>query len=130
MDRAARKGSVESLHDWRKRVKDLRHAAEVLRRRGGGGGRRLRKLAARADELGEVLGEDHDLALLAQLIREDRDAGKLPPRTRRILLDLIEARRRKLQKRAMRLAKHVYRHPPKRFVRRVRTAFAAQLPAS
>jgi CHAD domain-containing protein len=115
-----------ALHDWRKRVKDLRHAAEVLRREGGGG-KRLRTLAKRADELGELLGEDHDLALFAQLVRENRAGVKLPGGTRKLLLELIDKRRNTLQRRAARLGKRLYRHPPKRFLRRARGAFAQQL---
>jgi CHAD domain-containing protein len=48
---------MHAMHQWRKRVKDLRYAAEMLDRPG---------LARRADDLGETLGEDHDLAMLAQ----------------------------------------------------------------
>src|SRR5271163_1342934 len=60
MRRVARgKGGAHASHEWRKRVKDLRYAAEILR---------LRPLAHRADELGEVLGEEHDLAVLAALL--------------------------------------------------------------
>jgi CHAD domain-containing protein len=114
------------LHDWRKRVKDLRYTAEALRREGGGG-KRLRDVAKRADVLGETLGDDHDLALLAQLIRENRAGVKLPRRTRKLLLELIEKRRRTLQRRAMRLGKRLYRHPPKRFLRSARRTFAQQL---
>ena len=60
---------MTAMHEWRKRVKDLRYIAEMLQRREATGkGRRrrkserraaerLRKLARRADALGELLGE-------------------------------------------------------------------------
>ena len=106
---------MHAMHQWRKRVKDLRYAAEMLDRPG---------LARRADQLGETLGEDHDLAVLAQRIRADskrangrQRAGR---RTRRRLLELIAKRRRKLQKRALRDGRRLYRESPKKFLRTAR----------
>jgi hypothetical protein len=83
------------LHMWRKRVKDLRYAAEMLDRFDPGGvhgsgsrtrARRwpkrrrrraeteaIRQTARRADELGELLGYEHDLVLLATRIRAASD---------------------------------------------------------
>ena len=113
--RAAReKGGARALHEWRKRVKDLRYAAEILN---------LRGLARRADELGEVLGEEHDLALLAALLPKpgrgpfDGRGGK---QARKALLKQIARRRRRLRKKALHEGEHVYRDGPKRLVRRAR----------
>jgi len=91
------------LHEWRKRVKDLRYAAEMLDRVGAHTGKRkdeekhtrgkrrrkarrlaqarrraafIGKLARRADDLGEVLGEEHDLAVLAERVRNEAKAGR------------------------------------------------------
>ncbi|HLH13663.1 MAG TPA: CHAD domain-containing protein, partial [Solirubrobacteraceae bacterium] len=71
------------MHKWRKRVKDLRYAAEMLERRGeprskreSRASTRAHKLAARADELGELLGEDHDLAVLAEHLLAGAHADK------------------------------------------------------
>jgi CHAD domain-containing protein len=144
-DRAA------ALHEWRKRVKDLRYAAEVLDRqdpdgrtgkrrgkRGSAGGKRARaerdaagvdRLARRADELGEVLGEEHDLAVLAQHVRTEgaSDAGvELGRRTRKALLKLIARRRKELRRRALREGERLYRRRPRRFVARVRRSCAAR----
>ena len=109
-----------SLHEWRKRVKDLRYAAEML----GAG-----KVAKRADELGELLGEEHDLAVLAQRVRRDAKATRAsgaskPPgrRSRKQLLRLISRRRGELRKRALRDGERLYRRKPTRFVRRMRKA--------
>ncbi len=138
-----RKGDrLIAMHQWRKRVKDLRYAAEMLDRRdaaGNGGGSsssssssgaRLRRLARRADELGELLGEEHDLAIFAQRLRvpgaraEERTwhTGR---RTRTLLLELIARRRRKLRRRALQQGNRLYREKPGRFMRRVRAAYAA-----
>jgi CHAD domain-containing protein len=156
------------LHEWRKRVKDLRYAAEALERaeqRGKRAGKRdkdearaagkasagrpgtgrkagkqakaraatavVRKLAKRADDLGELLGEEHDLAVLAQRVRAEAKAGRssgAPGRGAcKALLKAIARRRKLLRKRALRDGKRLYARKPKRFVRRIRAAatFAA-----
>ena len=88
---AQRRGRAgpRALHEWRKHVKDLRYGAEVLEVREPAGAdskrsgkrrreqirrtvkqsRRIAKVARRADRLGEVLGEEHDLMLLAERVR-------------------------------------------------------------
>jgi hypothetical protein len=131
---ARRKGDrTIAMHEWRKRVKDLRYAAEMLDRRSFSGHRGsdtpLRKLARRADELGELLGEEHDLAVFAERLRagnrrEHRQTWRIGRRTRERLLKLIARRRRALRKRALRQGKRLYSEQPKRFTRRVRAAHA------
>jgi hypothetical protein len=142
-----------AMHEWRKRVKDLRYAAEMLDRRDPAGERKLpsrhrakrrkqaakraraqllRKLARRADKLGEALGEEHDLAVLAERIRTqdarrsalgERGQVRLGRRNRKAMLKLIARRRRKLRTRTLRDGARLYRRRPRRFVRRVRRAF-------
>jgi len=129
------------MHEWRKRVKDLRYAAELLqrsapageRRRASPNGRarlrpakRLARTASRADELGELLGEDHDLALLAQLVRDGSAGVRVPRRTRRALLKLIARRRRALRTRALRIGEKLYRKRAKTFIRDARADFKRQ----
>jgi CHAD domain-containing protein len=112
------KDSTRAMHEWRKRVKDLRYAAEILG---------LRPLARRADTLGELLGEEHDLALLAGLLPPPGRApfkGKRGKRARKALLEQIARRRRRLRKRALREGERLYRRKPKKFMRRVRRARA------
>jgi CHAD domain-containing protein len=129
-----------ALHEWRKRVKDLRHAAEMLERRdpAGTGGRkrrrrrrrhargaeaarRIRRLARRADRLGEALGEEHDLALLEERVRSQprRGTARLGRRSRRALLRQIARRRRRLREQTLREGARLYRKRPRRFVRRL-----------
>jgi CHAD domain-containing protein len=110
------KGGAHASHEWRKRVKDLRYAAEILH---------LRPLAHRADELGEVLGEEHDLVVLAGLLPPPGRApfkGKRDKRARKALLKRIARRRRQLRKRALRKGERLYRRTPKKFLRSVRSA--------
>jgi CHAD domain-containing protein len=146
MRRAARgKGDrARAMHEWRKRVKDLRYAAEMLERhdplerksarrrrvREDPGARRLRRLARRADRLGEALGEEHDLAVLGQRVSahggehghggERRAMGR---GSRRALLKVISRRRRKLCTQTLREGARLYRRRPRRFLRRVRRAY-------
>ena len=102
MRRAARAGGPggRRLHEWRKRVKDLRYAAEMLQRKQEPPGKRLRdragaetdkrerkrarksrrqfiaQAARRADDLGELLGQEHDLMVLAQRVRAEAKATR------------------------------------------------------
>jgi hypothetical protein len=133
---------ARAMHEWRKRVKDLRHAAEMLeradpdgslhlpgprrrrkQRRGRGATGRIHRLAARADSLGEALGEDHDLAVFAERIRSDRRLvlGRGP---RRALLKAVRRRRRVLRRGALRAGERIYRRRPKAFVARIRDDYA------
>jgi hypothetical protein len=134
-----------AMHEWRKRVKDLRYAAEMLERRSAGGspgkngsgradraGERLRQIARHADALGELLGEEHDLAVLAAHLRagelrgREDETWRTGRRTRERLLQAIAKRRRALRKRALRDGRRLYEEPPAKFIRRVGAANARQ----
>jgi CHAD domain-containing protein len=113
------------MHAWRKIAKDLRYVAETLERAGARRGkaeRRLRRVARRADRLGEMLGEEHDLALLEQRVRAHSQRRELGKRAHRDLLKAVERRRKRLRKRALRAGERLYERKPSRFVRRVRGA--------
>jgi CHAD domain-containing protein len=139
--RAGRRGaSPRVLHRWRKHVKDLRYAAEVLdvREAAGAGskpvgkrrsehskraarrGRRIAKVARRADGLGEMLGEEHDLMLLAERVRAHKRLKRRGKGTRKRLLRAIARRRKRLRTRALREGERLYASKPKRFVRAIR----------
>jgi hypothetical protein len=83
----------------------------------GAGARRgsgpLASLARRADELGELLGEEHDLVLLAGRIRSDKALGG---RARKVLLKLIARRRSRLQRQALRRGERLYRRRTRSFL--------------
>jgi CHAD domain-containing protein len=125
---AGRRSDAEALHQWRKRVKELRYVAETLDRggkgtgSGSGGAARVRRVARRADRLGEALGEEHDLALLEDRVRERSRQFAGERKTRRRLQQLIARRRRSLRKRAVREGERLYRLEPRRFVRRLKRA--------
>jgi CHAD domain-containing protein len=136
-----------ALHRWRKRVKDLRYAAEALQWRTAEDqervkpkGRRakrrrararkhagwLRRLARRADDLGELLGQEHDLAVLSEYVRNLRTTQAATPRVgagaRRRILKLTAARRRRLRKRALRDGERLYRRRPAQMAERLASA--------
>jgi CHAD domain-containing protein len=117
-----RRRHAEALHAWRKHVKELRYVAETLDRggRGGGSSTYTRRVARRADRLGELLGEEHDLALLEARVHERSRLFAGERGTRRRLRKQIARRRQALRRRALREGERLYRRKPQRFVRRVR----------
>ncbi len=129
--RAFRSGdaSDEALHEWRKRVKDLWHALEILQP--------IRPaftetMADQAHALADALGDDHDLAVLHQLLRDPREwIGD--PEAVAAVLPLIDGRRAELQRDAHARGEAVYRESPKIFVARLRAywrAWRSELEAS
>jgi CHAD domain-containing protein len=95
-----------SLHEWRKRVKYLRYALEILAPLRT---RRLARLARQAEELTDRLGEAHDLAMLAQRARSlaKRDHIDLQP-----LLSTIDRRWARLTLDALRRGEQLYQARP------------------
>ena len=118
---ARRKPTDEWLHEWRKRVKDLWYHARVLKPIWPGP---MGELVDATDRLGDLLGEDHDLAVLADTIRdllsEDLDAG-----AGETLLTLAGNRRAELRKEIWPLGRRVYADKPKAFVRRTKVLYRA-----
>jgi CHAD domain-containing protein len=108
----------ERMHDWRKRVKSLYYALDML---GGKQASATAKLTRRADQLGDVLGEEHDLWMFASFIE---DEPRLDRHTRERLLALIERRRNRLRKRALELGSFLYARKPGRFATRAGKALS------
>jgi CHAD domain-containing protein len=98
--------STEALHEWRKQAKSYWHALEVfLPMHPAQIGRTIR--AAR--RLADLLGENHDLALLADRLRAMRGHADEPIQA---LLDATEARRRQLCRKALKVGTAIYAEPP------------------
>jgi CHAD domain-containing protein len=114
----SRASDPEQVHDWRKRVKSLYYALDML---GGKRASATAKLARRADRLGDLLGEEHDLWMFASFLE---DEPRLERHTRERLLTLIERRRKRLRKRALKLGSRVYAHKPGRFAARAGRALS------
>lgn len=125
--RVARKDpTAEHLHDVRKRVKDLWHASQILR---PAAPKQMKKLSKRAHEVANLLGDNHDLAVL-------RDYAEVHPQafadeaTRQTLLALIERRRDVLERKALKLGKRLYSQSPKRFVGAIERGWRKRVPRS
>jgi len=108
----------EKLHEWRKRVKYHRYHVRLLREVWPAGlGARLEAV----HRLSDLLGDDHDLAVLRRTLTEEE--ARFGPRSRLAsLLGLVEVRRAELQAWALPLATRLHadpKKPAKRFVARV-----------
>ena len=113
--RKAREQAIpENLHELRKRTKDVWYSAQLLARVRP---KRIAKLRRRAHRLADVLGEDHDLAVLLERAAAKPEAfgsGELE-----LLRALIERRRRVLEADALARAAKLYRRTPRKLVRRL-----------
>ncbi|HEX8854960.1 MAG TPA: CHAD domain-containing protein [Thermoleophilaceae bacterium] len=113
MQAVAEEQSTENLHEWRKRVKDLWHATQIVRPASPG---RMKKMSRRLHDLSDLLGDDHDLAVLRAYVNrhpqclEDRDQQAA-------LVAVIERRRGLLQGKALSLGSTLYEQSPKEFTR-------------
>ncbi len=98
--RGARKSShASATHELRKRVKDLRYGAEMLTH--DGRPKRIRRIGRDADRLGELLGKEHDLVLLADRVQANAELFADDRKARRLLLRAIKRHRKRLRKRAL-----------------------------
>ena len=104
--------SDERLHEWRKRVKDLRYQQQLLREAWP---QVIGAQAKGTKALADLLGDDHDLALLGERGRASGAGGAEHDE----LVVLIARRRAELQDEAFRLGRRVYAESPKRFSARV-----------
>ena len=119
---ARREPTVEALHNWRKRSKDLWYHLRVLGPLSPGivGGQ-----AKEAHALSDLLGDDHDLAILRGTLASlgglavDLDA----------VIELIDRRRAQLQAEAFRVGERLYAEPPKAFGRRLHSYWKVWRPA-
>lgn len=104
----------ERLHDWRKKTKYLYNAVQSLDVRNGSP---PAVIAEKAHRLGDWLGEDHDLVVLSQELRER--AGVLSAPAAHALNAAIKRRRSKLREKALRLGAKTYGDRPKKAIRKV-----------
>ncbi len=118
MRRAETDPTTERLHAWRKDVKYLGYQLELLRPVWKG---LLKAISGRLADLGSVLGDDHDLAALAETIRAD-DTLVPDEGDRERLLKQVAERRRELQREALALG-HSVLHDPDALVEQVGAAW-------
>jgi len=107
--------SPERFHEWRKRSKYGWYHLRLLRDAWRGP---LEALEEAQHALSDLLGDDHDLAvLIGTLEREPELAGSAA--SREALLGLAARRRRALQAKARPLGARLYAEKPKAFARRM-----------
>ena len=111
--------TVEGLHEWRKRTKELWYDHELLRFVWKPV---MKAVAAEAHTLSDLLGKDHDLALLVEWAREHSEA---PPE----LVGAAEARRAGLQGDALALGERLYADRTKVFMSRLERWWESARPA-
>lgn len=108
MEAARSSPDMETLHQWRKRVKYHRYHARLLSRMDE---RLVPAHAGMATDLSEVLGDHHDLHVLeARLAQVDPEAS---PEAREATVGLVRARRGMLEDEAFRLGQRLLTEPAK-----------------
>ncbi|HEX8857019.1 MAG TPA: CHAD domain-containing protein, partial [Thermoleophilaceae bacterium] len=113
LEAVAEEQSTENRHEWRTRVKDLWHATQIVRPASPSS---MKKLSRRLHDLSDLLGDDHDLAVLCTYVArhprcfEDREEQAA-------LVAVIERRRELLQGKALSLGRTLYEQSPKDFTR-------------
>ena len=103
------------FHEWRKRVKYLRHQMEALHMLwpeviGG--------MAQALDTLGETIGDEHDLAELAHLIVSNPAIVPDDDGRRAVLVE-VASRRLEFQALALRIGATIYHEKPRAFTARL-----------
>ena len=114
---AEKTASVERLHDLRKRVKDLWYHGRLLEEAWP---RVVKAQSRAAHDLADLLGDDHDLAVLAERVERGAGSGTGMTIDDDAVLDLIARRRAELQAEAMPIARRLYAEPPTAFRARLR----------
>jgi CHAD domain-containing protein len=109
---ARRQPSSEHFHEWRKQVKNLWHQLRLLCPAWPAAS----VLTDRLEQLGELLGKEHDLSLLRQFIHDHcaDEAGEAAA-----LNQLIEASQKKLRAAALKLGARLYAETPAAVCRRL-----------
>jgi len=113
MARARSSLSTPDLHAWRKEVKVLWHLVRLGRKRLSGA---VGDTADDLNRLGDVLGYDHDHAVLAERLALAPDADHSLMRQ----LSMIAKERQSLEKEAFKLGERIYGKKPKTFARKAR----------
>ncbi len=117
--RARVSGKTADLHAWRKRVKDLCYHERLLAPTCGP---TVRGHVKELDRLADLLGDDHDLAVLGHELTRD---GTQVAADLGAVLGLIDHRRTELQSEAAHVGARAYAETPKAFRRRMRGSWSA-----
>jgi len=115
MRRAYARPSVERFHEWRKAVKYNRHHAQLLYEIWEPV---MQPLCDELKRLSELLGQEHDLAVMRAVLCDPTNAF-VDPREVEHLLTLRDRRRDRLRARARPVAKRLYAEQPSLYVERI-----------
>jgi hypothetical protein len=114
MRRATATPTLNNMHRWRRRVKDLWLHVRLLQARCEG---HLQPLQERLAALDECLGEYHNCALLIQALTV---VDMLGPHEAAQVVRLLRRYQRRLRREAIGLGEVIFSEPPRRLARRVR----------
>jgi CHAD domain-containing protein len=103
----------ENLHAWRKRVKDLGYQLRLVEPLSP---KTIAEVAEATKKLGELLGDDHDLAMLDAVSK----SARLTRKEARSISEWIRGHRESLQAAAFDLGRRFYADQPARFAERIR----------
>jgi CHAD domain-containing protein len=115
LERARGEPTNEHLHEWRKQTKYFWYQLQVFEPLWPGP---IGQLAQETHKLADLLGDDHDLAVLRERVAETREAFPSAG-SHQALLALIERCRLSLQRKAVQLGLRLYEEKPREFVGRM-----------
>lgn len=113
---ASKDPTIEKLHEWRKQSKYLRYQLQVIHPLWPA---RLQELTDEVDYLGNVLGDDHDLAVLRRMVSSNREQFDNEGEVE-MLVALIDRRRTELEQEAMLFGRRFFQEAPKDFAHRLK----------
>jgi len=105
---AKRKPTDDRMHEWRKSTKNLGYHVQLLVATDRDA---LAALVVDLDALGDLIGQDHDLAVLIEGVRGTDEGMEA--------CELARKRQHKVRKKALRLGKRIYGERPDDFAERI-----------
>jgi len=111
---ARKQETAENLHEWRKQAKMLWYGLALIERLAP---KKAATMIRHTENICDALGDDHDLYLVLQALRQE-DAAH-PARDYKRLAKRIAAKRAGLQKQAFQLGKETFEVKPGAFAHRV-----------
>jgi len=125
MWKAEKEQTSTTFHEWRKQVNYLRYQMEAL---SGATGPAIARLAASLHELADVLGDQHDLADLAELI--EGDLTLMPDSVHRVrCFEVIAQRHNHLRLEALGVGRALYSDSARRFIALLGESWPSPQPA-
>ena len=112
---ASKNPSVENLHEWRKQAGYLWHQLQLLEGAWTGS---EKNLVEQTHHLSTLLGDDHDLAVLREMLAADPLAYGGHRMLKRVFA-VIDRRREELERQASALGREVYKDSPEVFTSRI-----------